>query len=69
MTLLSNRERAPAREPASFRRENEIAVFVLLRVFCETIVVAKTSPQNVGDLVCLESQKGSAIIIQLKLLR
>ena len=32
--------------------------------FCENVVVVKTSPQNVGDLVFVESLKGLAIIIQ-----
>ena len=32
--------------------------------FCENVVVMKASPQNEGDLVFLESQKGLAITIQ-----
>ena len=31
---------------------------------CDNDTVAKTSPQNLGDLIFLESQKGLAIIIQ-----
>ena len=50
------------REPASFWRENEIAVVILLRGFCENIIVAKTSPRNVSDLVFLESQKCLAVM-------
>ena len=57
-------EKARANESVSFWRENQIAVVILLRVFCENGVVAKTSPRNVGDLVSLESRKGAAIIIQ-----
>lgn len=35
-TSFSNRERSRASEPVSFRRENEIAVDILLQVFVRT---------------------------------
>ena len=42
-------DKARAREPVSFWRENEIAAVIFS--LCENDVVAKTSPRNVGDLV------------------
>ena len=54
-----------APETVSFWWENVIAVVSFIYVFChfttscyENGVVVKTSPQNSGDLVFLESQKG-----------
>ena len=35
-TSFSNRERSRASEPVSFRRENEIAIVILVRVFVRT---------------------------------
>ena len=50
-------------EPASFSRENEIVFVISLQVFVR-MASGKMSPQNVGELVFLESQKGKAMIIQ-----
>ena len=51
-------------EPVSFWREDEISRRHFTTSFCDTGLVANTSPRNAGNFVFLESWKSLAIIIQ-----